>query len=352
MGSAVPGEAAATGGSLLRKWEAEGQPERERGGGPRFGKCGGRIEVSLDGGPDGRAHEPDQCTPPSGVKESVPHPSHGRYSQTRKDPTGRSHGQGTKTPLSGRAVGIGEPVSGGQGGYQAEQCAPHGADYEGTRIIQMEFTVHDNVTSPEADPGHGDRARSRAHDEASPDSTPSFFLAHQRARAQGEPEPPEEHTAKPKDRQSPPSPIPCAFFFHSPPVHYRATNLPRLPNFKPAASKGRPSEGGGFSFAHSLPITRRRLPLDPSQLPRSCASYITCCARGGRTTIPRPTTRPSSSSATRYAGSRCSRGTATRYRPHRKRPPPDPPPYRTLERVPSGSGTLRGASHIAPDLPQ
>ena len=73
---------------------------------------------------------------------------------------------------------------------------------------------------------------------------------------------------------------------------------------------------------------------------RSCASSIPCCAPGGRTTIPKRTTRPSWSSATRPAGPRCSRGMAIRYRPHRKWPPPHRSgrsPYHTLERVPPGN---------------
>ena len=47
-----------------------------------------------------------------------------------------------------------------------------------------------------------------------------------------------------------------AFFFHSPSARYRATNLPHLPNFKPAASKGRPSAGGQIllrSLSHNHP---------------------------------------------------------------------------------------------------
>ena len=227
------GDPAAIGRALLREWEAEGQPERGRGGVPRFGRCGGRIEVSLEGGPDACGQEPDARTPQRSAKECATgvfyihgHPQT-QKNPTGKDPTGRSQGQGTKTPLSGRAIWIGEPVSGGQGGYEAVQCAHYGADY-GTGL-DMICTVPAYVTR-DAEPGHSERARSRAHEDASPDSTPSFFLAHQRARAQGEREPPEEHTANPKDRQSPLCRSPC----------------------------GKPPPAALLGFCHGLAFIRRR----------------------------------------------------------------------------------------------
>lgn len=137
-------------------------------------------------------HEPDARTPEGSTEElrtvggrnvdgrieSYRHPD----AHHCEESAGRSEDHGAKAPFPGRAIGKGEPESGGQGRQDAVlypiHAAPAGIE-----------------TRQDAESGSGDRARGRARDAANQDSTGPIqivflrrVLARHRARDQGKPE--------------------------------------------------------------------------------------------------------------------------------------------------------------------